>query len=391
MSSPISSSPVAKAGCGSRSCGCAAATTSTQQSDAVKLPKTNNNNNNGASSSFAAGKDEKKLWQVSSATADENDHEAPSGKPMNPLDLSSQGRHTSYCQILNGSDLDQMSEKCDAGPNATCCKERIEQPRHVVSHDFVRDVIIGLSDGLMVPFALTAGLSSLGSSKLVYQGGFAELISGAISMGIGGYLAAKAEQDTFRHKHREYTKKLQIACESEVEREVHDVLAEVGITQGVSRVVARSLQQAEQVANETAMPIADSKSTVRHRFSWRTEPVPTIGTTAFLLKYGEGMEAVPSIRLFVSAFTIGLSYFIGGLIPIIPYLCVSSALYGLYWSILATGIVLIMFGVAKSWFTGAATGPWGLIWGALSTLAVGAAAAAASYGVVRGLEHSSAA
>lgn len=284
-----------------------------------------------------------------------------------------------------------MSEKCDAGPDNVCCKQRIEEPRHVVSHDFVRDVIIGLSDGLMVPFALTAGLSSLGSSKLVYQGGFAELISGAISMGIGGYLAAKAEQDTFRHKHREYTKKLQIACESEVEREVHDVLAEVGITQGVSRVVARSLQQAEQVANETAMPIKDEKSKVRHRFSWRTEPVPTVGTTAFLLKYGEGMEEVPSIRLFASAFTIGLSYFIGGLIPIIPYLCVSSALYGLYWSILATGIILILFGLAKAWFTGAATGPLGLIWGALSTLAVGAAAAAASYGVVRGLEHSSAA
>lgn len=64
---------------------------------------------------------------------------------------------------------------------------------------YVRHSIIGLSDGLTVPFALTAGLSSLGSSKLVYTGGMAELISGAISMGVGGYLASEAERDHFRY------------------------------------------------------------------------------------------------------------------------------------------------------------------------------------------------
>ncbi len=134
---------------------------------------------------------------------------------------------------------------------------------------------------------------------------------------------------------------------------------------------------------------------------------PSRGTTAFLITLGEGMEEVPDLRLIVSAFTIGLSYFIGGLIPIIPYLCVPDALHGLYWSIvslrvrihlvltgsrnqLATGITLLLFGLAKAWFTGAAKGFLGLAWGAISMLAVGSAAAAASYGIVKALAGSNA-
>lgn len=76
-------------------------------------------------------------------------------------------------------------------PRAVCCRElRGEDERHLIDPDIVRDVIIGLSDGLTVPFGLTAGLSSLGSSRLVVVGGLAELVSGAISMGVGGYLYA---------------------------------------------------------------------------------------------------------------------------------------------------------------------------------------------------------
>lgn len=393
----LSSSPIAQSGCASRLCACAAAAAAPATSDlpsgetlptsdAVKLPRRINERQD--------EKEAGKVWPVERVLSFSS-HTARK-RPRNDQDLPT------YCQILHGSDTEQFSDACDAGPEKTCCRDRIESKRSIISHDVVRDVIIGLSDGLMVPFALTAGLSSLGSSKLVYQGGFAELISGALSMGIGGYLAAKAEQDTFRHKYSEYTKKLGVACESEIEREVHDVLGDVGVSQGVSRVVARALQKVDN-AQEIARPEVSMGSgsaqrlpssrnivhTLRNRF--RRKPVPTTGTTAFLLKYGEGMEEVPSSRLFLSAFTIGISYFIGGLIPIIPYLVVSSALHGLYWSILATGIILIIFGVAKAWFTGAANGVLGLIWGAVSTLAVGTAAAAASYGVVRGLEHSTAA
>ncbi|KAJ9099792.1 hypothetical protein QFC21_003790 [Naganishia friedmannii] len=276
----------------------------------------------------------------------------------------------------------------------------------------------------MVPFALTAGLSSLGSSKLVYQGGFAELVSGAISMGIGGYLSAKGEQDIFRHRFTAISSKLDVACASEVYREVHKVLGPFGVKQGVSKLVAQSLEMAQGEENEkqgvslkpdqvegvergvvpTKAPV---KSSLRMSLGLVPKPkVPIQGTSAFLIKLGEGMDEVPAKRLFISAFTIGISYFLGGLIPIIPYLCVADTLHGLYWSILATGIILLVFGVAKSWFTvsvrqdtrvlqatysifdlkGAATGYLGLIWGAISTLAVGAAAAAASYGVVKALE-----
>ncbi|EEB88544.1 hypothetical protein MPER_13562, partial [Moniliophthora perniciosa FA553] len=84
-------------------------------------------------------------------------------------------------------------------PDGVCCKQLKEDERQLINPDVVRDVIIGLSDGLTVPFALTAGLSSLGTSRIVVLGGVAELIAGAISMGIGGFLASQAERDHYRY------------------------------------------------------------------------------------------------------------------------------------------------------------------------------------------------
>ncbi len=236
-----------------------------------------------------------------------------------------------------------------------------------------------------------------------------------------GYLAAKAEQDTFRHRFSFLTHKLNVACASEIDREVHEILGPLGVRQGVSRLVARSLELAQREEEEreagrlgegekmdfgavlgdsegvekprkavepATTAATKSKSSWHEMFGLVPKPhVPTRGTSAFLIKFGDGMEEVPQRRLFISAFTIGISYFLGGLIPIIPYLCINDALHGLYWSIFATGVILIIFGVTKAWFTGAATGWAGLVWGATSTLAVGAAAAAASYGVVKGLER----
>ncbi|KIJ36894.1 hypothetical protein M422DRAFT_91520, partial [Sphaerobolus stellatus SS14] len=84
-------------------------------------------------------------------------------------------------------------------PDGVCCKElKDEDDRQLLNPDVVRDIVIGLSDGLTVPFALTAGLSSLGESRLVVVGGVAELIAGAISMGIGGFLASQSERDHYR-------------------------------------------------------------------------------------------------------------------------------------------------------------------------------------------------
>ncbi|KAI5453907.1 Protein ccc1 [Naganishia albida] len=282
-------------------------------------------------------------------------------------------------------------DKCDAAPGSTCCRDAVPEERHLISHDIVRDIIIGLSDGLTVPFALTAGLSSLGSSKLVYMGGLAEIVGGAFSMGVGGYLAAQAEQDLFRHKFSEYTRRLEIACGSEVDREVHEVLAPLGVTEDVSRAVSNSLVQAALADEVASFSSSDSRALFGHRFSWMNRaskrPVPTKGTTAFLLKFGLGMEEVPSSRLFASAFTIGASYALGGLVPLVPYFFIDRAYVALYWSIGITSIILLLFGGLKAWFTGAALGPGGIVWGAVSTTLVVAAAGAASFGIVRVLEN----
>ncbi|KAK4689328.1 vacuolar iron transporter family protein, partial [Tremellales sp. Uapishka_1] len=225
--------------------------------------------------------------------------------------------------------------------------------------------------------------------------GFAELISGAISMGIGGYLSAKGEQDIFRHRLSAISKRLGNACEPEVQREIHNVLGPFGVNPSLSRLVAKNLQIIEhEEAIKQDLPDEPQARTAQFLaagfLGWPLRvatrlTAPTRGTAAFLIQLGEGMREVSNMRLYVSAMTIGLSYFVGGLIPIIPYLCVPDALHGLYWSIVST-----RDDRGKAWFTGAAKGAWGLAWGAISMLGVGGAAAAASFGVVKALARSQA-
>ena len=106
--------------------------------------------------------------------------------------------------------------------------------------DIIRDIIIGFADGLTVPFALTAGLSSLGSSKLVITGGLAELFSGAISMGLGAYLAAVTERD--RYLSEEEREKGKVATKPDEKRhEIYDVFAQYGISKNASKAVVDDL------------------------------------------------------------------------------------------------------------------------------------------------------
>ncbi|KAJ9091578.1 hypothetical protein QFC19_009034 [Naganishia cerealis] len=169
---------------------------------------------------------------------------------------------------------------------------------------------------------------------------------------ICGYLSAKGEQDIFRHRFTAISNKLSVACPSETHRSVHDVLGPFGVKPGISKLVAESLEMVQRDVDEkegmTLKPDQaqgieagtvrrhPSKPSLRVRLGLVQKPkVPSCGTSAFLIKLGEGMDEVPSRRLFISAFTIGISYFLGGLIPIIPYLCVADALHGLYWSIVS--------------------------------------------------------
>lgn len=81
-----------------------------------------------------------------------------------------------------------------------------------------------------------------------------------------------------------------------------------------------------------------------------------------------------------------MGYLLGGLIPLLPYFFIAKASVALIWSSVITGIVLLIFGAVKSRVTGAGKGVSGVVWGAVSTLAVGGVAAGAAFGIVRALE-----
>lgn len=140
--------------------------------------------------------------------------------------------------------------------------------------------VIGLSDGLTVPFALTAGLSSLGESNLVVLGGIAELIAGAISMGIGGFLASQAERDHYRYLRNQTAIRVAQSCDGEIEREVAVILEPAGVDDKTSRAVAQSLRNAE-IGGGCDIPDDVENS----RLKWSNQ----IGLTAFLLKFGHGL------------------------------------------------------------------------------------------------------
>ncbi|KNE92821.1 hypothetical protein PSTG_13803 [Puccinia striiformis f. sp. tritici PST-78] len=219
----------------------------------------------------------------------------------------------------------------------SCCGEPgSDEERKVVDINVIRNIIIGLSDGLTVPFGLTAGLSSLGSSRLVVVAGMAELISGAISMGVGGYLASEADRDQFRYRQRLVRKRVAQSCSTGMDRQVQDILQPFGISHGVCGMVSNDLLKFEYLrttsAGQEKTPSSWKKSalvstflrifsrnapdydaisqekimeeeTVRLR-GFESESLG-LGMTEFLLKFGEGVEEVSTFQMYLAAFTIG--------------------------------------------------------------------------------------
>ncbi|KAK9461864.1 VIT family-domain-containing protein [Lipomyces oligophaga] len=215
----------------------------------------------------------------------------------------------------------------------------------------ISDAVIGLSDGLTVPFALTAGLSSLGNSKIVVTGGIAELVSGAISMGLGGYLGAKSESDCYKSQLEKERLTLQNA-RSVSEECVVESLAEYGFAESTLAAILGDLEKnPEEMLN-------------------------------FVMKFGRGMEEPPIGREFISAATIGIAYFLGGFVPLFPYFFVKSVNLGLILSSVIMVVTLFVFGVAKTIFTGS-TGKVQVVWGGLQMIITGAIAAASAYAIVR--------
>ncbi|CAL9737195.1 protein Ccc1p [Monosporozyma servazzii] len=183
----------------------------------------------------------------------------------------------------------------------------------------ISDLIIGLSDGLTVPFALTAGLSSLGDSKVVITGGFAELISGAISMGLGGYLGAKSELDYYKAEVKNERRKF-YQDTSLVNHDVEDILLSINPDFSEETIVSfiKDLQNSPELMLD------------------------------FIIRYGRELDEPAENRQVISAATIGGGYLLGGIIPLLPYFFVSEVGTGLFYSIIVMTITLFIFGYFKA-------------------------------------------
>lgn len=228
--------------------------------------------------------------------------------------------------------------------------------KHFESPRIVSDAIIGFSDGLCVPFALVSGLASLDSSKVVVLAGFAELISGAISMGMGAWLACQSEIDHYNSERRREELEVMHDPEEE-ERECLEIFAPYGISPEAMKPMLHELKQDPQL--------------------W----------VDFMVKFELGLES-PSIRTALfSGLTVGLSYFIGGFVPLLPYLLIASTLKALYVSIAMTASVLFIFGWAKAYVL--AKSKRAALNSALQTLLIGTVAAGSAFGIVRILDANS--
>ena len=223
---------------------------------------------------------------------------------------------------------------------------------HLQSSDLLTDIVIGMSDGLTVPFALAAGLSGAvhGDVSIIWIAGIAEIAAGSIAMGLGGYLAGKTEQDHYSSELKKEYWELTHKREDEI-HEVRKVFLEWGLT--------------KETAEEATMEI------IKDDKRW----------VDFMMKYELGLEKPDPKRATRSAFNIGLSYVVGGFIPLIPYFYVTEAVNGLKISAIITLICLFIFGFFKSKITG--INPWS---GGLKVMMIGALAASAAFTIAKLIE-----
>ncbi len=220
--------------------------------------------------------------------------------------------------------------------------------KHFNAGEAVRDVVIGMSDGLTVPFALAAGISgAIAVSHVVVTAGIAELAAGGIAMGVGGYLAARTDAEHYqseRAREERETREL-----PDVERkEIDEILERYGISQDVRGKVV------------------DEISADAHRW------------VEFMMKFELGLEEPDPRRAFRSALTIGGAYVIGGLIPLVPYMLVPAAREALIISAIVTLLALFVFGFVKGRLTGIPP-----FRGGLQTLLTGGVAAAVAFVLAR--------
>jgi VIT1/CCC1 family predicted Fe2+/Mn2+ transporter len=224
--------------------------------------------------------------------------------------------------------------------------EHQHEEKHIQSSDLIRDVVIGMSDGLTVPFALAAGLTgAVTNSSIIVIAGIAEIVAGSIAMGLGGYLAGKTELDHYNNELKREYEEVERIPEME-KKEVKDFFANIGLS--------------EEIQDMASEEIAKDKK------QW----------VDFMMKFELGLDKPDPARAKKSALNIGISYAVGGIIPLSPYFFIPVSGEALKYSVIATLICLFIFGYFKSKVTGVP-----LLSGALKVMLIGALAAGAAFAV----------
>jgi VIT1/CCC1 family predicted Fe2+/Mn2+ transporter len=225
--------------------------------------------------------------------------------------------------------------------------------KHFASTALVRDVVIGMSDGLTVPFALAAGLSgAVNSSHVVVLAGLAEIAAGSIAMGLGGFLAAQGDAEHYASERLREEREIVERTRDE-EEEIYEIFEQYGVDRSESMPVLEALKRKPQ--------------------AW----------VDFMMRFELGLEEPQHNRASRSAITIALSYVVGGLVPLVPYMLGQSLSSALTASVVITLAALVIFGGVKGRLTGAGT-----IRSALQTVVIGGLAAGAAYLLARLLSAS---
>ena len=228
------------------------------------------------------------------------------------------------------------------------------QTRHIERHftggETVRDIVIGMSDGLTVPFALAAGLSgAVDSSTIIITAGLAEIAAGSIAMGLGGYLAAKSDAEHYESERERERQEVAQIPEEEM-REVSSIFHSYGLTEAETQPLVKALSERPH--------------------AW----------VDFMMRYELGLEKPEPKRALKSALTIAGAYIVGGFFPLSPYMFSGNARTALWVSVILTLAALLVFGYVKGRYTGASP-----VRSALQTMLIGGLAAAAAFAIAQAI------
>jgi VIT1/CCC1 family predicted Fe2+/Mn2+ transporter len=220
--------------------------------------------------------------------------------------------------------------------------------KHFTAGDAVRDIVIGMSDGLTVPFALAAGLTgAISQTNVIVTAGFAEIAAGSIAMGLGGFLASRGDAEHYQHELAREEQEILTVPDVEA-REVREIFTSYGLSDEESATVVESLRKRPK--------------------DW----------VDFMMRFELGLEKPEPGRAWKSALTIAAAYIVGGMVPLSAYLLVPNAHRALFFSAGVTLVALAVFGGIKGRFTGTP-----VLRSAFQTALIGSLAAGAAFAIAR--------